>query len=81
MASTITLKGIPDDVYQSLKASAQAHHRSLNSEILSCLERVLLPTRVSAGERLARARQLRVALTQEKFNADDIAEAIGQGRP
>ena len=38
MATTVTLKGIPDDVYERLKASASANHRSLNSEVIACIE-------------------------------------------
>ncbi len=32
MPTTLTLKSIPDEVYERLKASAEAHRRSLNSE-------------------------------------------------
>lgn len=77
----ITLKNIPEPVYQSLKQAADAHHRSLNSEIIACLEQVLLPVRVSPAEQLARARQLRAGLAGKTFSSDDIAEAIAQGRP
>lgn len=81
MPATITLKNIPDDIYARLKEAADAHHRSLNSEVIACLERTLLPTRVSAQERLARARQLRQSLTAGAFKADEIDGAIDQGRP
>jgi antitoxin FitA len=81
MPATVTLKNIPDPVYLRLKESAAAHHRSLNSEVIACLERVLLPARVSPEERLARARQLREGLAAGEFKPEDIAEAIEQGRP
>jgi hypothetical protein len=32
MSSTITLKGIPENVYAELKSSAEANRRSINSE-------------------------------------------------
>ncbi len=81
MSTNITLKNIPDQIYDSLKQSAETHHRSINSEAISCLERVLLPSRAGQDERLARARQIRTALNPKKFKATDIAKAIGQGRP
>ena len=81
MATTITLKNIPDHVYDSLKQAAEAHHRSLNSEVIACLERVLLPVRVSPGEQLARVRLARARLGDMSFKAEDIAAAIAQGRP
>src|SRR5574337_1820244 len=61
MPMTLTLKNIPDEVYQRLKAAAEIHRRSLNSEAIVCLEMVLAPARIALGERLARARQLRAA--------------------
>ncbi len=64
MPTTLTLKNIPDDVYDRLKLSAEAHRRSMNSEAIVCLETVLLPAAVGPAERLARARQLRATLPQ-----------------
>jgi plasmid stability protein len=81
MGATITLKNIPDDIYASLKQAADAHHRSINSEVIACLERVLLPTRISTDERIERARQIRARLGTKKFKAADILKAIDQGRP
>lgn len=81
MPANITLKNIPDDLYLHLKKAADAHHRSINSEVIVCLERVLLPAHLTADERLARARQIRSDLKPGKFKADEIAEAIEQGRP
>lgn len=81
MPATITLKNIPDDIYARLKEAADAHHRSLNSEVIACLESTLLPARVSAQERIARARQLRQGIGPSKFSASEIDKAIAQGRP
>ncbi|HCU53654.1 MAG TPA: plasmid stability protein [Gammaproteobacteria bacterium] len=79
MPANLTLKNIPDDIYASLKDSAATHHRSLNSEIIVCLERVLMPRRISAEERLERARQLRAG--RATVSRNQIARAIRQGRP
>ncbi|MFO1195406.1 MAG: Arc family DNA-binding protein [Burkholderiaceae bacterium] len=68
MPTTITLKNIPDEVYERLKRSADAHRRSLNSEAIVCLESVLLPRRLDPGERLARARRLRESLQGATFD-------------
>ena len=80
MPTTLTLKNIPDEVYERLKASAQIHRRSLNSEAIVCLEAVLVPTRVGARERLARARELRAALNPMKFRAREIDTLKRHGR-
>jgi antitoxin FitA len=79
--TTLTLKNIPDEVYERLKAAAQTHRRSLNSEAIVCLESVLLPGRVDPSERLARARALRAALPKAKFKLRDIDALKREGRP
>jgi len=81
MPTTLTLKNLPDEIYHRLKASAEAHRRSLNSEAIVCLEAILLPSRVAAGERLARARALRDTLLKKKFRLQDINAFRREGRP
>ena len=78
--TTLTLKNIPDAVFDRLKVAAQTHRRSLNSEVIVCLESMLLPSRVTVGERLTRARSLRTTLPQGAFHARDIDAAKRQGR-
>ena len=48
MPTSLTLKGIPDALYERLKVVAGAHHRSLNSEVIACIEAQLQPRRTSA---------------------------------
>lgn len=81
MPTTLTLKNIPDEIYDRLKLAAQTHRRSMNSEVIVCLESVLLPIKVTPSERLARAQELRAALPQVKFKAADIDMFKHQGRP
>lgn len=80
MPTTLTLKNIPDDVYEHLRTAAAMHRRSLNSEAIVCLETVLIRNRINPAERLARARQLRAGLG-EKFRARDVDALKKQGRP
>lgn len=80
MPTTLTLKNIPDEVYERLKDSAESHRRSLNSEAIVCLETALLPGRIAPAERLARARALRNALPKVKFRARDIDAMKREGR-
>ena len=58
-----------------------AHRRSLNSEVIACLESILLPQKISMDERLARARQIRQTLAGAVFNAQNIAQFRGEDRP
>jgi antitoxin FitA len=80
MPTTLTLKNIPDELYERLKTNAEANRRSLNSEAIVCLEAVLLPGRVDPSERLARARELRAALPKAKFKIRDVDAFKQEGR-
>lgn len=80
MPTTLTLKNIPDEVYERLKLAAGLHRRSLNSEAIVCLEAVLAPARMAPGERIARARKLRAGVGG-KFRPRDIDAFKRQGRP
>ncbi len=81
MPASITIKNIPDAVYERLRVSAETHHRSLNSELIACLEQALLPRRNTVEERLTRARQLRSGVTRPGVSRRQIARAIRAGRP
>ena len=81
MPTTLTLKNIPDAVYERLKEAAALNRRSLNSEAIVCLENALVPGKISPTERLARARALRARLGETRFTANDIAAFKDEGRP
>ena len=72
MPSTLTLKDIPDEIYDRLKAAAKAHRCSPSSEAIACLKSVLMPERVSAIARLERARALRAELPHARYDNRDI---------
>jgi len=38
LPTTLTLKNIPDELYERLKSAAELNRRSLNSEAIVCLE-------------------------------------------
>lgn len=80
MSTSITLKNIPEPVYQRIKLAAKRHHRSMNSEIIACLEQALVPQAVDLDARLAAARKLRGHYAGPELNFDDIARAIQRER-
>ena len=76
----ITIKNIPNSLYEKLKEAASVNHRSINSELIYCLEQILLPRRVSPAEYLKRARALRLDINADMVDVDDIHDAIDRGR-
>lgn len=81
MPTSITLRNVPDDIYARLHGVAASRHRSIDNEVIACLEQVRLPSRVCASEYLSRARALRGGLKDRQFSARNIAQAIEQGHP
>ncbi len=77
----ITLKNIPDSLYAQLKIAASTHHRSLNSEILYCVERTLGAHKINAAEHIEMARKLRAKTAQYNLTDQELDDAINKGRP
>ena len=77
----LTIKNIPDDLYDRLKEAARVHRRSLNSEILYCVERTLVPYKIDAFDHLAMARKLREKTAAYTLTDELIDAAKNDGRP
>lgn len=78
--ATLTIKNIPDNLYDTLKTIAEKHHRSLNSEVIYSLEQVVLSFRdvdeIAKEARSFRVKSSKMHLTQKQLNA-----AKNKGRP
>lgn len=57
--ATLTIKNVPDPLVRRLKRQATRHRRSLNLEVISCLERAVQAVPVDVEGILARARAVR----------------------
>ncbi|MFN2317132.1 MAG: Arc family DNA-binding protein [Gemmatimonadales bacterium] len=77
---TLTIKGLPDPIYERLKAQASAHRRSLNSEIIISLERAVGAARFEPSQWLAEARAFRESLAIEPLTDRELREARRAGR-
>lgn len=77
---TLTIKGLPDPIYQRLKAQADAHRRSLNGEIIVCLERAVGASRLDPVAWLAEARAFRQSLTIGPLTDRELRAARQTGR-
>ena len=59
--ATLTVKNVPDLLVRRLKARATLHRRSLNREVIACLEALAQAAPVDPEALLARAREVRRA--------------------
>ena len=77
---TVTVKNIPEDLYEHVKQSAGANHRSINREIIACLERALHGRRFAPETLLARARHLREKTSKHPITDAKLTKAKTAGR-
>ena len=80
--ATITIKNIPDPLYEELKASAKANHRSINSEVIFAIKlAVLRPGVQDVDAFLEKARKIRELTAGYRATTEEIEEVINTGRP
>ena len=79
--ASITIKNIPQELYEKLKETASIQHRSINNEMINCLETLLMPKRITASDRIKKARELRSQLNADRIDTNEISNAISTGRP
>ncbi len=77
---SFTVKNIPEDLFDRLRNAAKLHRRSINSEILSCLERSFAAS-ATPEETLVGARKLRESLGDPVISFEDLQRAKSAGRP
>lgn len=78
---TLTLKNIPEALYERLKQAASIHRRSLNSEILFQLEEALVPRKRDTAALVEMARSVREKTAHYRLAQDELDQARNAGRP
>jgi len=80
--ASITIKNIDPELYERLKRQATEHRRSINNEVIVCLERSLvcypLP---SADELIEESRKIREMTVGYKITNEEIDRMKREGRP
>ena len=76
----ITVKNVPGALYQDIKRSAEQHHRSMNGEIIACLERALHSHASDAEAIIERARNVRKKNDSFRLNEKILQSAKRMGR-
>lgn len=79
--ATVTVKNIPDQIYETLRALAVEHRRSINSEIVHIIEKATRSTKVDPEAHLMAARRLREKTRACLATDQDLSAAKREGRP
>ena len=78
--ATLTIKNLPDELYEKIKTSAAVNRRSINQEVIFLIEQVLAANAVGQETTLEEVRALReklgIYVTDEEIN-----QAKNEGRP
>lgn len=80
MPTNITIRDIPDDVYEKLKHQADVHHRSINSQVIVYLKMMVQSHRRDPAQIIAQAKKIKKK-AKGTLTIQQIQEAIDQGRP
>ncbi len=81
MATSITVKNIPSDLYSRLKQSAARNRRSINKEVISIIEIALRSEQLNPDEFLPFVRSLRAKTKRVMLTDEFILQAKHEGRP
>ena len=82
MAINVTIKNMPPKLYEKLKGRAAAHRRSMNSEVIGCLEEALIRQREGTEELLKKLAELRNRVSAAPPLTDEfLLKAKEEGRP
>lgn len=79
--ASITIKNIPDELYEELKARAATNRRSINNEVIMIIERAFRSHKPSPEEVLERTRQLRELTAHYLLTEEELNEWKNEGRP
>ena len=78
---SITVKNIPDQVYETLKRTATLNHRSINSEIICLIEKATMSKRFHPEHYLSKAKRSRQGTRKFLLTSDILQVAKEEGRP
>ena len=79
--STITVKNIPEDLYEKLKKRAKENRRSINNEIIMCIERSVKSRRIDPEEFLKDVKKLQASLNLPPLTDAFLKRAKEEDRP
>lgn len=78
--ATLTIKNVPERLVRRLKTQASRHRRSLNLEVIACLETASQAAAVDPDEILATARAIRPTPVGVKLTDRVVEQLKNYGR-
>lgn len=79
--ATLTIRNVPDDLYERLKALAKRNRRSLNQEAIQRLALSTTDVREATDDKNQRLASFRASLPKLTHSSEDIDRWKREGRP
>ncbi|GJL49295.1 MAG: hypothetical protein NPIRA01_05220 [Nitrospirales bacterium] len=79
--ATLTIKNIPEPLVRKLKNQAEVHRRSLNHEVIQCLEQAAGSVPLNPESLIAHARTIRKSPTTTRLTDRTLQKLRTEGRP
>ncbi len=79
--TTLTIKNMPEKVYERLKVSAKANQRSINKELIAIVQQAVMPQAIDVDEWLEQTRKIRERTAEYILTDDEITRLKNEGRP
>jgi plasmid stability protein len=77
---TLTIKNIPNDLYNDLQRAAAQHRKTISSHIIDCLKAVMRQG-TAAEQTLNQIQRVRSEISSDIVTEEEIEQAINEGRP
>lgn len=77
--NNLTVRNIPDRIHKRLKKRSELSRRSINSEIIACLEETLFPDKNEVQEIIKKSQEIRSNQNFE-ITLSELEEAKSYGR-
>lgn len=79
--ANFTVKNIPPALYKKLKRAAEMNRRSINSEIIVCIEKSVQSQAIEPQNFINRARKLRSHTADHPLTNEELSQIKSVGRP
>lgn len=78
--ANLSVKNVPKEVHRRLRERAKRNRRSLNSELIACLQEAVMPRRIDPDEAAERIRTLRERYSGAPLRDREIDRLKSEGR-
>jgi antitoxin FitA len=78
--ATITIKNIPDDIYELLKEKAKSNNRSINSEAIIAIKLAVASRPIDVQAAIQRARKIQELTAHYRITDQEITKFKNEGR-